>query len=27
LPLQSKRALAGRILDRVSTLLAATPVR
>jgi phosphopantothenoylcysteine decarboxylase/phosphopantothenate--cysteine ligase len=27
LPLQSKRALAGRILDRVSTLLAATPAR
>jgi phosphopantothenoylcysteine decarboxylase/phosphopantothenate--cysteine ligase len=27
LPLQSKRALAGRILDRVSTLLAATPTR
>jgi phosphopantothenoylcysteine decarboxylase/phosphopantothenate--cysteine ligase len=27
LPLQSKRALAGRILDRVSTLLSATPAR
>jgi phosphopantothenoylcysteine decarboxylase/phosphopantothenate--cysteine ligase len=27
LPLQSKRALAGRILDRVSTLLSATPTR
>jgi phosphopantothenoylcysteine decarboxylase/phosphopantothenate--cysteine ligase len=27
LPLQSKRALAGRILDRVSTLLAAIPAR
>jgi phosphopantothenoylcysteine decarboxylase / phosphopantothenate---cysteine ligase len=27
LPLQSKRALAGRILDRVSTLLQATPAR
>jgi phosphopantothenoylcysteine decarboxylase/phosphopantothenate--cysteine ligase len=27
LPLQSKRAMAGRILDRVSTLLHATPAR